>query len=31
MKKMVDTWQDEQKKVYGDAQCRQLDSSKLGF
>ena len=23
MKKMLDTWQDEQKKVYGDAQRRQ--------
>ena len=31
MKRMVDAWQDEQKKVYGDAQRRQSDSNKLGF
>jgi hypothetical protein len=31
MKKMVDTWQDEQQKAYGDAQRRQSNASKLGF
>jgi hypothetical protein len=31
MKRMVDAWQDEQQKAYGDAQRRQSDSSKLGF
>jgi hypothetical protein len=31
MKKMVDTWQDEQKRAYGDAQRRQSDAGKLGF
>jgi hypothetical protein len=31
MKKMVDAWQDEQQKAYGEAQRRQLDSNKPGF
>lgn len=31
MKRMVDAWQDEQKKACGDAQRRQSDASKLGF
>ena len=31
MKRMVDTWQDEQQKAYGDAQRRQQDGGKPGF
>ena len=31
MKRMVDAWQDDQKKAYGDAQHHQSDAGKLGF
>jgi len=31
MKKMVDAWQEEQKKAYGDAQRAQSNAGKLGF